>query len=108
MQLNNLELFALDKLLHDHEIADQVLRDAGARVLERVETRDGFFAVIELQQRLRDVGELSEREWKFKLKSPRKAAGYFVCWPDGESTLCLEAVISQGRRPDVLTAELFA
>jgi hypothetical protein len=108
MQLNDLELFALDKLLHDHEIADRVLHDAGARVLERVETRDGFFAVIELRQRLRDVGELSEREWKFKLKSPKRTAGYFVCWPDGESTLCLEAVISQGRRPDVLTAELFA
>ena len=107
MQLNNLELFALDKLLHDHQPATQALRSSAARVLERVETPAGFFAVIELQQRLRDVGEFAEREWKFKLKSPKKTAGYFVCWPDGESTLCLEAVISKGRRPEVLTAELF-
>jgi hypothetical protein len=103
MQLNNLELFALNKLLHDHEPAAQALRSAEARVLERVETAAGFFAVIELQQRLR---EFAEREWKFKLKS-LKTAGYFVCWPDGESTLCLEAVISKGSRPAQLTAELF-
>ncbi|MDG9922122.1 MULTISPECIES: hypothetical protein [unclassified Pseudomonas] len=106
MQLNNLELFALDKLLHDHQPATEALRSAEARVLERVDTPAGFFAVIELQQRLRDVGEFAEREWKFKLKSP-KSAGYFVCWPDGESTLCLEAVISKGSRPALLTAELF-
>jgi hypothetical protein len=106
MQLNNLELFALDKLLHDQHTATQALRSAEAHVLERVETPAGFFAVIELQRRLRDVGEFAEREWKFKLKQP-KTAGYFVCWPDGESTLCLEAVISKGSRPAVFTAELF-
>lgn len=107
MQLNNLERFALNKLLHDHAIADRVLQDVGVRVVERVETRAGFFALIALQQCLRDAGELAERQWRFTLKSPEKTAGYFVCWPEGEAALCLEAVISQGRRPAVLTAELF-
>ncbi|MBC9248871.1 hypothetical protein A9179_01155 [Pseudomonas alcaligenes] len=106
MQLNNLELFALDKLLHEHEIATQDLLAAEARVLERVQTPAGFFSVIDLQQCWRDVGGLAELEWKFKLKQP-KTAGYFVCWPDGESTLCLEAVISRGSRPEVFTTELF-
>lgn len=106
MQLNNLELFALNKLLHDHEPAAQALRSPEVRVLERVDTPAGFFAVIELQRCLRDVGAFAEREWKFRLKSP-KSAGYFVCWPDGESTVCLEAVISRGRRPAQFTAELF-
>jgi hypothetical protein len=59
MQLSNLELFALDKLLHDHQPATEALRSSEARVLERVDTPAGFFAVIELQQSLRDVGEFA-------------------------------------------------
>ncbi len=106
MQLTNLELFALDKLLHDHEPAVQALKSPVALVLERVETPAGFYSVIQLQQRLASAGELLEREWKFRLKR-LKSAGYFVCWLDGESTLCLEAVISRGVRPAVFTPELF-
>ncbi|MDG1581576.1 hypothetical protein [Pseudomonas sp. GOM6] len=106
MQLNNLERFALDKLLQELPPAAPGLIGEGARVLERVETPAGFFAVIDLQRDLRDVGGLAEREWKFKLKR-QKSAGYFVCWPEGNSRLCLEAVINKGSRPAVFAPELF-
>ncbi|WP_373389138.1 hypothetical protein [Pseudomonas alcaligenes] len=106
MQLNHLEIFALDKLLQDRPPVAEALFGESARVLERVETPAGFYAVIDLQRDLRDVGGLAEREWRFRLKR-QKSAGYFVCWPDGDSRLCLEAVINRGARPPVLTPELF-
>lgn len=106
MPLNNLELFALDKLLQELPPAAPGLIGECARVLERVETPAGFFAVIELQRDLRELGGLVEREWRFRLKR-QKSAGYFVCWPEGNSRLCLEAVINRGARPAVLAPELF-
>ncbi|WP_162945815.1 hypothetical protein SA496_11460 [Pseudomonas sp. JS3066] len=105
MQLTPLELFALDKLLDDQESVVLALQCARVKVLERVETPDGFYSVIELEQPPSGFGRLVEREWRFRIRN-KSAGGYFVCWPDGESNLCLEAVLGKGMPVAMLTPEL--
>lgn len=105
MQLTPLELFALDKLLDGQESIVLALQCAQAKVLERVETRDGFYSVIELEQPPSDLGRLAEREWRFRIRN-KSVGGYFVCWPDGESSLCLEAVLGREMPVAMLVPEL--
>ncbi|MDH4582397.1 hypothetical protein E8F20_11005 [Pseudomonas sp. BN415] len=105
MQLTPLELFALDKLLDDQESVVLALQSAQVKVVERVETRAGFYSVIELDQPLSGFGRLVEREWRFRIRN-KGAGGYFVCWPDGESSLCLEAVLGKGMPVAMLAPEL--
>ena len=105
MQLSGLEGFALDRLMRGCSWLNEALQSAATRVLERVETRLGFYALIELPPGSCDLSRLPECEWVFSLRS-QKRAGYFVCWPVEDSRLCLEAVISEGLDATTLASEL--
>jgi hypothetical protein len=107
MQLNRLEAFALEKLWHAPQREQLVASKPDLRVLERVQTRAGFYSIIQLPEYLAALQPFNELEWPFRLKRLR-AKGYFVCWAESSSTLCLEAVISKGECPPELAPELFA
>ncbi len=106
MQLSRLESFALEKLLPAHALAQWTTVQPAPQVLERVQTPAGFYSIIKLPTCLRAVQEAIELEWAFKLKR-LKSKGYFVCWAESDTTLCLEAVISKGVCPPVLSLEQF-
>ncbi|MFP6864083.1 hypothetical protein [Pseudomonas sp.] len=107
MQISRLESFALEKLLQPQSNHALVAAQPTLRVLERVQTAAGFYSIIQLPASLRALQESTELEWPFKLKR-LKAKGYFVCWAESETTLCLEAVISKGVCPPELSLEQFA
>jgi hypothetical protein len=107
MQISRLESFALEKLLQPQSNRALVAAQPTLRVLERVQTAAGFYSIIQLPASLRALQESTELEWPFKLKR-LKAKGYFVCWAESETTLCLEAVISKGVCPPELSLEQFA
>ena len=105
--LSEVELFALEKLWQGHGVAVTALKSPAARVLERVETPTGFYSVIQLARRIDGAPQPLELTWRFRLKR-LKRSGYFVCWMDGESRLCLEAVLSGGTHPARFAEELLA
>ena len=107
MQISRLESFALEKLLQPHSDHALAAPQPALRVLERVQTSAGFYSIIQLPVSLQTLQENTELEWPFKLKR-LKAKGYFVCWAESETTLCLEAVISKGVCPPELSLEQFA
>lgn len=103
MNLNSLECFALEKLLPAQAAT---LANANPRltVLERVLTSSGFYSIIKLPASLRGLPQVIELQCKFRLKK-LKATGYFVCWPESDSTLCLEAVLDRGQPQSLLMFE---
>lgn len=107
MQISRLESFALEKLLQPQANHALATAQPALRVLERVQTSAGFYSIIQLPKSLRALQESVELEWSFKLKQ-LKARGYFICWAESETTLCLEAVISKGVCPPELSLEQFA
>lgn len=107
MQISRLESFALEKLLQPQSNHVLVTAQPALRVLERVQTTAGFYSIIQLPASLQALQNSTELEWPFKLKR-LKAKGYFVCWAESETTLCLEAVISKGVCPPELSLEQFA
>jgi hypothetical protein len=107
MQISRLESFALEKLLQPQSNHALAIAQPTLRVLERVQTTVGFYSIIQLPASLRVPQESIELEWPFKLKR-LKAKGYFVCWAESATTLCLEAVISKGVCPPELSLEQFA
>ena len=107
MQISRLESFALEKLLQPQSNHALVTAQPALRVLERVQTTAGFYSIIQLPAILQALQNSTELEWPFKLKR-LKAKGYFVCWAESETTLCLEAVISKGVCPPELSLEQFA
>lgn len=107
MQLNGLERFALGKLIAHRPSIDEALLSAATRVLERVRTPVGFYALIELPPGLCDLDHLPECEWKFRV-GLQKRGGFFVCWPVGDSRLCLEAVCDGGLDAPGLASELLS
>lgn len=107
MQISRLESFALEKLLQPQSNHALVTAQPALRVLERVQTKAGFYSIIQLPASLHTLQNSTELEWPFKLKR-LKAKGYFVCWAESETTLCLEAVISKGVCPPDLSLEQFA
>ncbi|WP_339732775.1 hypothetical protein [uncultured Pseudomonas sp.] len=107
MQISRLESFALEKLLQPQSNHALVTAQPALRVLERVQTTAGIYSIIQLPASLQALQNSTELEWPFKLKR-LKAKGYFVCWAESETTLCLEAVISKGVCPPDLSLEQFA
>ncbi|MFZ3152223.1 hypothetical protein [Pseudomonas sp.] len=107
MQISRLESFALEKLLQPQSNLALATTQPALRVLERVQTTAGFYSIIQLPAGMRALQDNPELEWPFKLKR-LKAKGYFVCWAESETTLCLEAVISKGVCPPELSLEQFA
>ena len=107
MQISRLESFALEKLLQPQSNHALVTAQPALRVLERVQTTAGIYSIIQLPASLQALQNSTELEWPFKLKR-LKAKGYFVCWAESETTLCLEAVISKGVCPPELSLEQFA
>lgn len=103
MNLNSLESFALEKLL-PAQAATLTSATTRLTVLERVLTSSGFYSIIQLPANLRGLPEVIELQCKFSLKK-LKTTGYFVCWPQADSTLCLEAVINRGHPQSLLTFE---
>lgn len=107
MQISRLESFALEKLLQPQSNHALATAQSALRVLERVQTTAGFYSIIQLPTSLPALQNSAELEWPFKLKR-LKAKGYFVCWAESATTLCLEAVISKGVCPPELSLEQFA
>lgn len=107
MQISRLESFALEKLLQPQSSHALATAQSALRVLERVQTAAGFYSIIQLPASLQALQNSAELEWPFKLKR-LKAKGYFVCWAESATTLCLEAVISKGVCPPELSLEQFA
>ncbi|HEX5844290.1 MAG TPA: hypothetical protein VFY62_17580 [Pseudomonas sp.] len=107
MQLSRLESFALEKLLQPQSNHALARAQPALRVLERVQTTAGFYSIIQLPTGIAALPQNHELEWPFKLKR-LKAKGYFVCWAESATTLCLEAVISKGVCPPELSLEQFA
>lgn len=107
MQLNGLERFALGKLIAHRPSIDAVLLSAATRVLERVPTPVGFYVLLELPPGSHDFDQLPECEWKFRF-GLQKRCGFFVCWPVGDSRLCLEAVCDGGLDAPSLATELLS
>ncbi|MBX9756326.1 MAG: hypothetical protein K2X80_16325 [Pseudomonadaceae bacterium] len=103
MNLNSLESFALEKLL-PAQAATLASATTRLTVLERVLTSSGFYSIIKLPANLRGLPDAIELQCKFRLKK-LKTTGYFVCWPQADSTLCLEAVINRGHPQSLLTFE---
>ena len=107
MQISRLESFALEKLLQPQSNQALAAAQPVVRVLKRVQTTVGFYSIIQLPASLQALQSSAELEWSFKLKR-LKAKGYFVCWAESATTLCLEAVISKGVCPPELSLEQFA
>lgn len=106
MNLSRLESFALKKLLPADALEQWAAAEPAPQVLERVQTPAGFYSIIQLPANQRLAQEAVELEWAFELKR-LKSKGYFVCWAESDATLCLEAVISKGVCPPVLSLEQF-
>lgn len=106
MNLSRLESFALEKLLPADALEQWTAAEPALQVLERVQTPAGFYSIIQLPTSQRLAQEAVELEWAFELKR-LKSKGYFVCWAEADATLCLEAVISKGVCPPVLSLEQF-
>ncbi|MDM8349121.1 hypothetical protein P8H27_09410 [Pseudomonas sp. sp1636] len=96
MELDLVELFALERLFGQAGAEPRCL--AGARhsfeVLERSKTSLGFYSIIKYPHGLEQIQPRQELSLPFR-HHLLPSGGHFVCWVEGDSTLCLEAVASQ-------------
>jgi len=107
MKISRLEAFALEKLLQPQSPKALAIAQPAFQVLERTQTKAGFYSIIQLPASMESLHDDAELKWLFKLKQS-KAKGYFVCWAESATTLCLEAVISKGTCPPEFSLEQLA
>lgn len=96
MQLHAIEQLALAHLLPEQPTEQQT--DISCAVVSREHTRQGFYSIIQAPRLAALLQRLGERQWDCGglLNS---AAGFIICWPESDDTVCLEAVAENGHWP---------
>lgn len=94
MVLSPLEQYALEKVLASAGAACPAVDPASIQVLGRERTRAGFYILARSHGGFGRVEPHRELCLAFTHHA-LKGGGYFVCWFEDDSTLCLEAVARQ-------------
>ncbi len=97
MVLSPLELYVLERLLANAGLACFEAGQGGHerfQVMARERTSAGYFAIVRSHCGLEQIRRCQEMCLRFTHHAFRRG-GYFVCWVEDDTTLCLEAVANK-------------
>lgn len=101
MQLDEVELFALNQLFNADGGADETVQAFHYAVQQRCITAAGFFSIIKCLHPSAHIQPRQETSKTFTHPLLKKG-GMFVCWVEPDMTLCLEGAAAHRNWPVAL------